>query len=76
MDIKNFFIGDSLKTVTLGLISVLNKNKVKYWKISPLLFYCTKNGENFEIELKILNNKIKVSKEKQTYIILTKKMVF
>ena len=69
MDIKNFFIGDSLKTVTLGLISVLNKNKVKYWKISPLLFYCTKNGENFEIELKILNNKIKVSKEKQESIL-------
>ena len=58
IDIKNIVIGNSVNEVNEILIDILQKNRVKFWNMSNLKFYCNKNGENFIIEIFILSNKL------------------
>ena len=63
IDIKNLFVADSLKKMLEKLFIVLRRNKVKFWKISPIKYYCKKNGENFNIEILTLSEKLKIAKD-------------
>ena len=57
IDIKNIIISKSEIEVNDQLVEVLNKYKVKFWKMNSYKFYCNKNGEIFIIEIFLLSNK-------------------
>ena len=63
IDIRNLFAGESMKKMLEKLFIVLKRNKVKFWKISPIKYYCKKNGENFNIEITTMPDKLKIGKE-------------
>ena len=64
IDIKNIVIGNSSTEVCDKLIDILDKNRVKHWKLGTSKFYCNKNGEIFYIEFFILSNKIAIKDNK------------
>ena len=64
IDIKNIVIGNSVNEVNEILIDILQKNRVKFWNMSNLKFYCNKNGENFVIEIFFLSNKLVAKNDK------------
>ena len=65
IDIKNIVIGDSVNEINEILIEILQKNRVKFWNMSNLKFYCNINGENFIIEIFFLSNKLVVKDDKK-----------
>ena len=64
IDINNILIGNSTNEINEEIIHILDKNKVKHWKMNPWKLYCNKNGEIFVIEILVLPNKIAISGEK------------
>ena len=64
IDINNIVIGNSTNEINEKIIQILNKNKVKHWKINPWKLYCNKNGEIFVIEIFVIPNKIAINGEK------------
>ena len=64
IDIKNIVIGDSINEINEKIADILNKNKVKNWKINPNKFYCNKNGVIFSLKIFLTSNKIIINDDK------------
>ena len=64
IDIKNIVIGDSINEINEKIADILNKNKVKNWKINPNKFYCNKNGVIFILKIFLTPNKIIINDNK------------
>ena len=64
IDIGNIAIDNSIYEINEKIIDILNKNKVKNWKMNQYKFYCNKNGIIFVLEIFLLPNKIIVNNNK------------
>ena len=64
IDIRNIVIGDSTNEINEKITDILNKNKVKNWKINPNKFYCNKNGVIFILKIFLTPNKIIINDNK------------
>ena len=60
LDIKNLFIGDSLKNFDEKIINSLKKNKIKFYKINQFKYSCCCKAsmDKFELEVSLIPKKI------------------